>query len=82
MGLVTVRVNGILAQQVGSSRLQLELSEDATVADLLDAMCRHYPASTEPIRRAIPVISGNHVSPAAPVPEGKEVSLLMPVSGG
>jgi molybdopterin synthase catalytic subunit len=82
MSLVTVRVNGVLAQEVGTSRLQLDLPQDATVADLLDAMCRRYPTSSEPIRRAIPVIGGNHVSPSATVPAGREVSLLMPVSGG
>lgn len=82
MRTVSVRVNGSLARQLGSARLQTTLPEGATVGDLLDALCRQYPTSSNLIRRAIPVIQGSHVSAHAELPADREVSLLMPVAGG
>lgn len=82
MKIISVRVNGALAQQIGSSRIQVALPEGATVADLLDALSRQHPTSSDLIRRAIPVIQGSHVSPEATLPAGQQISLLMPVAGG
>ncbi|HSM57511.1 MAG TPA: MoaD/ThiS family protein [Candidatus Sulfomarinibacteraceae bacterium] len=82
MKTISVRVNGALAQQIGSSHVQVALAEGHTVADLLDALCRQHPSSSDLIRRAIPVIQGNHVSPDAALPAGHQISLLMPVAGG
>lgn len=82
MKTVSVRVNGVLAQQIGSSHIQVAVPDGATVADLLDALCRQHPSSRDLIRRAIPVIQGSHVSPGATLPAARQISLLMPLAGG
>ena len=80
--MVSVRVNGSLAEQIGTTRLRLHLGAPATVQDVLGEMERVYPNSAELITIAIPFVAGRHLSEEDPVSAGQEIALLIPVAGG
>jgi|TARA_B110000263_G_scaffold242243_1_gene247490 molybdopterin converting factor small subunit len=77
-----VRVNGKLAEELGTSRLSVEVAEPATIQDILDEINSRYPGSSGTILEAIPFSSGNHRGAGEEVQSGQEVTLLMPAAGG
>ncbi len=79
---IQVRLSAGLAPTTGVSRLQVDLTENATIADLLDHLRAEYPALASKMTIAIPMIAGKHAAPAAPLTEGQEVALLLPAAGG
>jgi molybdopterin converting factor small subunit len=82
MRSIPVRVNGVLAQRLGTSRLHVSLPEEATVGDLLETLRQTYPAAEDAVEKCVVVVGGKHVSPSKSSSENEEVSLLMPVAGG
>ena len=80
--LVTVRVNGTLAGVFGRSRLTVEVRQGATVADVISAMSDTRPEAEDALGGVVAVIDGAGCSRTAPVSEGQEVALLIPMSGG
>ena len=81
-GTFPVRVNGKLAEEIGASRLSVEVKIPATIQDILDEISSKFPDSAVTIREAIPFASGNHRGAAEEVPSGQEITLLMPAAGG
>ncbi len=79
---VSVRLNAVLAQIVGASRLQVTVSDDATVADVLQALAMAYPGLGARLERAVPVVGGSHARLTDQVGADQEVAFLMPVAGG
>jgi molybdopterin synthase catalytic subunit len=79
---VYVRLGAGLAHLAASPRLVFVLEEEATVADLLDHLHTDYPALTQRLDTAIPMISGRHAGPTETLTAGQEVALLLPVAGG
>ena len=79
---VTVRVNGILAQQIGVARFPMTLPPSATVADLQDALAQKYPTLTAEVGRAIAVVGGVHQGKTAVLQPNQVVAFLMPIAGG
>lgn len=79
---INVRVNGFLAQEMGTSRLRVQVEGVASVTDLLDELRRQYPDSAEKLSQAIPVVDGQTVPPTADLADEQEVDLLMPAAGG
>lgn len=79
---INVRINGELARDLGTSRLQVGLAESATLADLLDQLRQQYPRSSPKFDNAIPFSAGQHLAPTASLADGQEIALLMPVAGG
>jgi molybdopterin converting factor small subunit len=82
MMLVRVRLGAGLAPTVGNSRLSVSLSENATVADLLDYLRVEYPALVSKINTALPLVSGRPVTLSHCLTETQEVALLLPAAGG
>jgi len=78
----SVRVNGKLAEQLGTSRLSIEVSEPATIQDIIDEIKSRYPDSISTILEAIPFSAGTHKSVEEIVKPGQEITLLMPAAGG
>ena len=78
---INVRVNGVLVQEIGTSRLRVQVKGVASVTDLLDELRQQYPESAQKLSRAIPIVDGQQVPPTADLDE-QEVALLMPVAGG
>jgi MoaE-MoaD fusion protein len=73
--LVSVRLFAGLRERAGAARVEVELAEPATVADLLAAM------ELAP-RSCVAAINREYADPAAPIVPGDEVALVPPVSGG
>lgn len=71
-----------VADQLGTSKLALDLAEDATVSDALDALQSSHP-QIGPLRTVL-AVAVNHVysDPATKLVAGDEVALIPPVSGG
>jgi molybdopterin synthase catalytic subunit/molybdopterin converting factor small subunit len=73
--LVSVRLFAGLRERAGSDRIEVELPEPATVADLLAAM------ELAP-RSCVAAINREYADPGARIAPGDEVALVPPVSGG
>tara|TARA_B100000700_G_scaffold312072_1_gene395143 strand:+ start:19026 stop:19289 length:264 start_codon:yes stop_codon:yes gene_type:complete len=78
----SVRVNGKLAEEIGTSRLSVEVTEPTTIQDILDEISSRYPGSSGTILEAIPFSSGNHRGANEEISPGQEITLLMPAAGG
>lgn len=79
---VNVLLFGQLKEIVGASEQQVELPEDACVADLFDHYRRRFPRLEE-LRTSIAVaVNQEYAEGAAPLRAGDEVAFLPPVSGG
>lgn len=79
---VSVRLSAALAQVTGVPRLQIEVDDDATVADLIQALELRYPTLAPRLKHAVPIVGGNHATTHEPLAGGQEVAFLMPVAGG
>ena len=79
---ITVRVNGVLAQQIGIARFPMTLPEAATITDLQAALSQKHPTLAAEIERTIVVINGVHQGKTAVLQPNQTVALLMPVAGG
>ena len=73
--LVSVRLFAGLRERAGAPRVEVELPEPATVADLLAAM------ELAP-RSCVAAINLEYAGPGAEIAPGDEVALVPPVSGG
>lgn len=78
---VSVRVGAGLVLGTGMSRLSVTLDEGTTGADLLEYLREQYPEASR-LESAVLVSNGEHVSLSAPLSDGQEVALLLPISGG
>lgn len=79
---IAVRLSAALAQITGVPRLQVEVGDGATVADLKQELVSRYPALAPRLKHAVPIVGGNHASSHDALAGGQEVAFLMPVAGG
>ncbi len=79
--IVTVRLFAGLRERAGSDRLQVELPDGASVADLLAAM-DDTPVGPLGPRSCVVAVNREYADRGASVHEGDEVALVPPVSGG
>jgi molybdopterin converting factor small subunit len=79
---VQVRFGGGLAAAAGTSRLGVELPQDATVEALLEHLGALEPAIAAGLGSALPVVRGVHATRGQRLADGDEVALLIPVAGG
>jgi MoaE-MoaD fusion protein len=79
---VSVRLSSRLANITGSTRLIVNLTEDATISELIEYLCNEYPHLYDPLKTCVAVISGRHVDRSHLLQAGQEVALLIPISGG
>jgi MoaE-MoaD fusion protein len=73
--LVSVRLFAGLRERAGAARVEVELPEPATVADLLAAL------ELAP-RSCVAAINRQYADPGSKIEAGDEVALVPPVSGG
>ena len=78
---MTVRLFAGLRERAGSDRLQVEVPEGASVAELLAAM-DDTPVGPLGPRSCVVAVNREYADGAAAVHEGDEVALVPPVSGG
>lgn len=82
--VVRVRLFAMLRERAGLDFVDLELADDATVADAIAAVARSNGALAEPVSRMPVVMALNreYASRDAPLDQGDELALIPPVSGG
>ena len=78
---VSVRLFAGLRERAGTDRLEVELPEDARVADVLAAMAGTAVGEVRP-RECVVAVNREYAAPDEPVRAGDEVALVPPVSGG
>jgi molybdopterin synthase catalytic subunit len=78
---LTVRLFAGLRERAGSDRVEVELPDGATVADLLAAMSSTAVGALAP-RSCVVALNRTYADPAAVIAPGDEVALVPPVSGG
>lgn len=78
---LTVRVFASYAEAFGATELALDLSDGATVRDVLAAVLARPEASRLPPRPAI-AVNRRYAGPDVRVHPGDEVALIPPVAGG
>ncbi len=80
--VLTIRINGTLSQEIGSTRIQVDLQENATVNDLISQLAVRYPLAEATLQNAIPFAAGKHLSPETVLTSTTQLALLMPIAGG
>ena len=78
---VSVRLFAGLRERAGTDRLDLELPDDARVADVLAAMAGTPVGALRP-RECVVAVNREYANADEPVRAGDEVALVPPVSGG
>ena len=69
-------------ESAGAPRLALALAPGSRVRDALDALEREHPALAALRPHLAVAVNGTLARADAPVPDGAELALLPPVSGG
>lgn len=83
MSNVTVRLFARARDLAGRERVELGLAEQgARVVDLRRMLTELYPELGEFLDRCLVAINGEFADDFAVVPDGSEVAVLPPVSGG
>ncbi len=77
---VRVLAFGMLKDAIGSDSVSVTLPESATVADLLAAVARSYPAAA--LQGIAVSVNAEYATGSQALHDGDEVGLLPPVSGG
>jgi MoaE-MoaD fusion protein len=78
---VSVRLFAGLRERAGTDRLEVELPDDARVADVLAAMAATPVGALRP-RECVVAVNREYAGADEPVHAGDEVALVPPVSGG
>jgi MoaE-MoaD fusion protein len=78
---VSVRLFAGLRERAGTDRLEVELPDDARVADVLAAMASTPVGELRP-RECVVAVNRDYARADTPVRAGDEVALVPPVSGG
>jgi MoaE-MoaD fusion protein len=79
--LISVRLFAGLRERAGTDRLEVELPDDARVADVLAAMADTPVGALRP-RECVVAVNREYADADEPVKAGDEVALVPPVSGG
>lgn len=77
-----VRLFAGLKERFGAERVEVELSDSATVADLRAALCALNSAAEPLIRRAVFATDQDYVPDSLALRGLDELSCIPPVSGG
>jgi MoaE-MoaD fusion protein len=81
---VRVRLFAVLRERAGSDSIEVELEDEATVADALSASLATVPSLAELVER-MPVrmaVNRSYATPDTQLSPGDELALIPPISGG
>lgn len=82
--IITIRVLlfSVLRERLGSSQIEVSLTEGGDSSDLLQKLIETFPdvRSYAPVTRL--AVNGEYVDAAVDLSDGDEVALITPVSGG
>ena len=82
MKSITVRLFASLREAAGQSVVQLELQNEARVADVWSMLCREFPELDRYSGRALVAQNRHYISTDVLLADGDELALFPPVSGG
>ncbi len=79
---ITLLLFATLKQKIGSNRLNVELADDATVADLKAYMATTYPDVAAYLETVLVSVDKEYAFDHTELADGSEVGMFPPVSGG
>jgi molybdopterin converting factor subunit 1 len=79
---ITVKLFARLRELTGTSSLEWQVAENATIADLLQNLQAEYPRLAEAVSRTAISVNREFADPQTRLREGDEVAIFPPVSGG
>jgi molybdopterin converting factor small subunit len=79
---VTVTLFTYYRRIAGTDQLTVDLSDDATVAELVEKLRIQFDNPSFTLERSIPMVNRTRVMPETALKEGDEVLLLHLMSGG
>jgi len=79
---VRVRLFAAARQAAGRDRIELELSEKATVGQLRQRLAEKFPALSSLIERAMFAVDSEYAADGHEIPADADVACIPPVSGG
>jgi molybdopterin converting factor subunit 1 len=79
---VRVKLFAVAKERAGSDALTVEVTDDATVADVRQALIAAVPALAMVVSHALWAVDAEYAPDTAPVTERSAVALIPPVSGG
>lgn len=79
---VTVKYHGIIGDMLSRKTQQLDVSEGATVGDLLTALTTGDDRTRAVLKQTRAFIDGKQADRAASLSEGAEVIFMRPIAGG
>jgi molybdopterin synthase catalytic subunit len=82
MNRVTVLFFATLKDRAGTARLEMELDEQASLAELKARLAERYPAAAPLLPTTLAAINREFASEEQILPPGAEVAFFPPVSGG
>jgi MoaE-MoaD fusion protein len=79
---VRVLYFGIVRERLGMRQEPVELSDGATVADMLETLARLHPSFAAGVRSVRVARNEEYVDSSTTLSENDEVAIIPPVSGG
>jgi molybdopterin converting factor subunit 1 len=79
---VTIKLFARLREIAGAGRLERELTDGASVGDLLAVLRAEFPRLADVTARIITSVNQEFATPDRPLHDGDEVAIFPPVSGG
>ncbi|KAF0110337.1 MAG: molybdopterin converting factor subunit 1 [Chloroflexi bacterium] len=79
---LNIRLFAAIKARAETSQLSIEISEPATVSDLLDELFRQYPTIQPFVQTVLVAVNQEYVNRSQLINPGDEIALFPPVSGG
>ena len=79
---VVVRYHGIIGDMLRRKTQQVEMPDDATVADLLTAISDGDESAQTILKQTRAFIDGKQADRTMPLADGAEVTFMRPIAGG
>jgi len=79
---VTVRLFASYREKAGTSEVEIELPQEATVGFLASLMAKQYPGITQRPDTLVIAVNQEYTDHLHGLSDGDEVALIPPVSGG
>ncbi len=80
--LLDVIFFALYRERAGGRKLQFELTEGGTVADLTTVVRQRIPSLAPPDVKIVVAVNSEYADPETVLHQGDEVCLIPPVSGG
>ena len=82
MHAITINLFYHLKEKAGTSKVQVEIPETATMKDLKQILIKQYPALESQLDNILMLINQKIAVDEDKIPKGAQVSFLTPIGGG